>query len=53
MNIELMTDNPWCLWEPSETGFTLRTFATKEQAELFVIKFGSKLEILPNTYECY
>jgi hypothetical protein len=43
--------NPYAIWIPSDTGRHLMTFASKDDACRFVIKFGGGLEIIANTFE--
>jgi len=46
-----MSQNLYAIWVPSNTGRYLLTFATLDEAYLFIIKFGGGLEVVPNTYE--
>ena len=46
-----MKMNPYAIWIPSNTGRHLKTFATLDEAHLFIIKFGGGLEVIPNTFE--
>ena len=48
-----MSQDPYAVWVPSNTGRYLVTFATLDEAHLFIIKFGGGLEVVPNTYENY
>ena len=43
--------DPYAVWIPSNTGRHLMTFATLDDAYLFIIRFGGGLEVIPNTFE--
>ena len=45
--------NPYAIWVCSNTGRYLLTFATLDEAYLFIIRFGGGLEVVPNTFENY
>ena len=48
-----MSQDPYAIWVPSNTGRHLLTFATYDLAVLYNIEFGGGLEIIENTYENY
>jgi hypothetical protein len=43
--------NPYAVWVPTPTGHYLLTFATLDDAHLFVIKFGGGLKVIRNKFE--
>ena len=48
-----MSQNPYAVWIPSNTGRYLLTFPSLDEAYLFIIRFGGGLTIIENTYENY
>jgi len=46
-----MSQDPYAIWVPSNTGRYLLTFATLDEAYLFIIRFGGGLEVITNTFE--
>jgi len=48
-----MSQDPYAVWVTIHTGRYLLTFATLDEAHLFMIKFGGGLEVVPKTYENY
>ena len=43
----------YAIWLPSDTGRHLLTFATYDEAVLYVIRFGGGLDIIVNNLENY
>jgi len=46
-----MNQDPYAIWVTIHTGRYLLTFATLDEAYLFIIRFGGGLEVIPNTFE--